>query len=317
MDGHVVVIGASNVDIKGRGTGSVFSRVKNPGKIEISAGGVGRNIAENLSLLGVPTVLLSAMGHEGLSHLILDSTKGSGVDTSRLLYCDDVHSGIFMAIINPRGESDASVSDMSVLSRITPEYVKSNIDAFERASFLVLDADLPEETLILCLTVAKERGIPVCVEPVSTAKAQVIGSMLSDITMTTPNKEELEVMVDRSIVTEEDIINAGAELLERGVKYVIVTLGAEGVYCVSEEFKGFVPSISTIVVDSVGAGDALVAGVVAGFLNNMSIYESLRLGVASATLTLTTGRAVYPALSMDAARDYMKKIPCTSSKNCD
>jgi pseudouridine kinase len=306
--GKVVVVGASNIDIKGRSVSAVYSRMKNPGRIEITAGGVGRNIAENLSRLGIPTVLLTAIGTKDFSSTLVDDTKSAGVDLSRALSVDEKHSGIFMAVINQRGEMESSISDMSILSHITPEYIARNSDVFENAGFVVIDADIPEEALALVVHLAKQRDIPVCVEPVSPAKAKGMLKYINDITITTPNREELEILVGRTIISGEDIQQAGEDLLNLGVRYVIITLGPEGVYCASREFSGFVSSISTMVVDSVGAGDALVGGVVTGFLSDLGFFEAVKLGVAAATLTLMTSNAVNPKMNIYAVRELVGRI---------
>jgi pseudouridine kinase len=307
-EGKVLVVGASNVDIKGRSISAVYSRMKNPGTIKISAGGVGRNIAENLSRLGVKTQLLTAVGQKEFSRIILDETEKAGVDTSRIYLAEEEHSGIFMAVINSRGDLESSISDMSILSFITPEYILSHKDAFDEVQYVVLDADIPEETLELCIKLSKERNIPVCVEPVSPAKAQVMLPYLKDISLTTPNREEVEVLVGRSLQSSEDIKTAGAELLNKGLQYVIITLGPEGVYCTSREFSGFISSVSTVVVDSVGAGDALVGGVVTGFLKGLSFLEAVKWGVAAATLTLRTSQAVSPDISLATIEEIMGRI---------
>ena len=309
MDKKVVVIGASNLDVKGRSVTKTFSRTKNPGKVELSAGGVGRNVAENIARLGIPSLLLSAVGSEGFSDIILNSAKQAGVDTSRVLRTNS-GSGIFLAIINTRGELDASISDMSALNKITPEYILDNSDALNGANYMILDADIPESTLALCLSLAKDRKIPVCIEPVSPAKAHSLTDYLADIDMTTPNREELEAMVNRTLSSEDDIRQAGNELLDKGVNYVVITLGAEGVYCVSKDYNGFIPSIRTMVVNSVGAGDALTAGVVSGFLRDMSFEDSIKLGIASATITITEDGAVSSNLTLPKVMEMMNKIHC-------
>lgn len=307
MDKRVVVLGAANIDVKGRIAVKSFSRTKSPGKIELSAGGVGRNIAENISRLGLPVTLLSAVGNEGFSDIIVKATKSAGVDVSRILKAEST-SGVYMAIINSRGEIDSSVSDMSILSKITPEYLLDNADILDQAGFLVIDADIPEPTLALSLSMAKDRGIPVCIEPVSPAKAQFLSPYLSGVTMTTPNRDELESMLNRTIVSEDDIRNAAYELIDRGVEYVIVTLGAEGVFCASKGYDGFVPSIRTIVVNSVGAGDALVGGTVAGFMQGKEFVDCIKQGIACATVTIMDEKAVSPMLNRGRVKEFIQKI---------
>ncbi|MCQ2736519.1 MAG: carbohydrate kinase family protein [bacterium] len=307
MDKRVVVIGASNIDIKGRSRIKTFSKTKNPGNVEFSPGGVARNIAENLAKLGVGSVLLSAIGNEGFAEKITETTAKAGVDMSRILRCEQ-NSGIFLAVINSRGELDASISDMSILSEITPEYINANIDIIEKASYIVVDADIPDQALSTILSIAKRNFIPICVEPVSPARAHHLGEFLQDITLTTPNKEELESMVGRSVISEDDIKEAGDEIIKRGVKNLIVTLGSEGAYCVSKDFKGFIPSIRTMTVNSVGAGDALVSGTVAGILDGRDFQNAVKLGIACATITLMDEKAVAESLTMELAEKYAEKI---------
>lgn len=307
MDKKVVIIGASNIDIKGKSRIKTFSKTKNPGKVEFSPGGVGRNIAENLARLGINSTLLSVVGNEGFADLLLNSTKKAGVDVSRVLKCER-NSGIFLAIINSRGELDGSISDMGIMSELTPEYIRANIDVIKEADYIVMDADVPDQTLLEVLSISKENSIPICIEPVSPSRAHGIQNYMNGVTLTTPNKEELESLVNRQITDEEDIKEASEELLKMGVENIITTLGSEGAYCASKTFKGFIPSVRTMVINSVGAGDALVAGTIAGLMNGESFEESVKWGIACATITITDEKAVSEKLEKDKVIEIAEKI---------
>lgn len=307
MDKKVVVIGASNIDIKGKSRTKTFSKTKNPGKVEFSPGGVGRNIAENLARLGVNSTLLSVVGNEGFSDLLINSTKKAGVDVTKIKQCER-NSGIFLAIINSRGELDASISDMGIMSEITPEYIKENIDVIKESDYMVVDADIPDQTLIELLSISKEYSIPICIEPVSPSRAHSIQNYMNGVTLTTPNKEELESLVNKQITDEKDIIDASEDLLKMGVENIIITLGSEGAYCASKTFKGFIPSVRTMVINSVGAGDALVAGTIAGLMDGKSFEESVKIGIACATITITDEKAVSDKLTKEKAMGIAEKI---------
>ena len=307
MDKKVVIIGASNIDIKGKSRTKTFSKTKNPGKVEFSPGGVGRNIAENLARLGVHSTLLSVVGNEGFSDLLINSTKNAGVDVSKIKKCEE-NSGIFLAIINSRGELDASISDMGIMSEITPEYIRENIDIIKESDYMVVDADIPDQTLLELLSISKKYSIPICVEPVSPSRAHSIQNYMNGVTLTTPNKEELESLVNRQITDEKDIIDASEELLKMGVENIIITLGSEGAYCASKTFKGFIPSVRTMVINSVGAGDALVAGTIAGLMDCKSFEESVKIGIACATITITDEKAVSDKLTKEKALGIAGKI---------
>ncbi len=309
MDKKVVVIGASNIDIKGKSRVKTFSKTKNPGIVEFSPGGVARNIAENLARLNINSILLSVIGNEGFADLLINSTKNAGVDVSRLLKCER-NSGIFLAIINSRGELDASISDMGIMSNITPEYIRSNLDIIKESNYIVVDADIPDQTLLEILSISQKYSIPICVEPVSPSRAHNIQNYMKGVTLTTPNKEELESLVNRQITDEKDIEEATEDLLKMGVENIIVTLGSEGAYCASKTFKGFIPSVRTMVINSVGAGDALVAGTIAGLMDGESFDNSVKLGIACATITITDEKAVSEKLTKEKAMEIARKITC-------
>jgi len=215
--------------------------------------------------------------------------------------------GVFLAILNPRGDTEAALSDMAILERISPEYLSSKRMILQEADFLVADSDIPEESLVLLLDLASEKGIPVCVEPVSVAKAKSMVPHLSRMYLVTPNREEAEVLVGFPLDGARGIAKAGEELVRRGIHIAIITLGPEGAFFCTKESRGFVPSIPTLVIDSVGAGDALTAGAICGLLRGQSISEAIRTGVAAATLTLGSPRAVSREMSWDALQAILDK----------
>lgn len=290
------MVGACNVDVKGRSDGMLLSHTSNPGSVEVSAGGVGRNVAENLARLGQPTILLSAVGGDAYGQFLLEATRQAGVDTSRVLLAPEMRSCCFVALMNHRGDLEAAVADMGALQKVTVDYLATHEDLVRGASFLVLDADIPEESLLWCLEAAGRYGVPVCVEPISGARARGLVPHLGRITMVTPNREEAEVLVGYPLVTADDIARAGQDLVARGVRWAILTLGSEGVCAASPEGVEFLPSISTVVIDTVGAGDALTAGTVWGLLRGLSFLEAVRRGIVVATLTLGSRLAVHPEL---------------------
>ncbi|MHB2019591.1 MAG: carbohydrate kinase family protein [Candidatus Xenobia bacterium] len=305
----VTVIGGANLDIKGKASGQLVAHTSNPGRVDMSAGGVARNIAENLARLDVRSVLLAAFGKDPWGDMLLDSTRESGVEVGHSLIVSDVPTSLFVALMNHRGDLDSAIADMSIIDSLTPDYLQQKEDVLRQSEFLVLDADLPRESLIWLTRFGRQHGIPLCVEPVSCAKAQRIVDLLPDISMVTPNREEAEVLVGFPLEDMKGISEAGAELLRRGVQWVIITLGPEGVYVASEGQARFLPSIATIVADSVGAGDALTSGVVCGLVHKKPFFESVRMGIAAATMTLMTRDAVSRSLSWKALQEVMERVP--------
>jgi pseudouridine kinase len=293
----VLIIGGSNVDIKGRSRGVLIPHTSNPGTIELSVGGVARNIAENLGRLQVNTTLLTAIGEDEYGTLIRKRTEDSGVNMSEVISSKEHRSSIFMAVLNKKSDLETAISDMVILDLITPEYIKSKENLFQEAAIVVIDVSTPRKTIEAVIDMCQKYEIPLCVEPVSVSKSEYVKDLLDKIDIITPNKDEAEMLVDISIDDMEGVRHAGEILLQKGVKMVVITLGPEGVYLATANQKGFIPSVATLVVDAIGAGDALVGGLIYGLMKGQSEASAIASGVATATITLSSREAVSPELT--------------------
>jgi len=291
----VLIIGGSNVDIKGRSRGVLIPHTSNPGTIELSVGGVARNIAENLGRLQVNTTLLTAIGEDEYGTLIRKRTEDSGVNMSEVISSKEHRSSIFMAVLNKKSDLETAISDMVILDLITPEYIKSKENLFQEAAIVVIDVSTPRKTIEAVIDMCQKYEIPLCVEPVSVSKSEYVKDLLDKIDIITPNKDEAEMLVDISIDDMEGVRHAGEILLQKGVKMVVITLGPEGVYLATANQKGFIPSVATLVVDAIGAGDALVGGLIYGLMKGQSEASAIASGVATATLS--SREAVSPELT--------------------
>ncbi|MEQ8169529.1 MAG: carbohydrate kinase family protein [Candidatus Eremiobacterota bacterium] len=288
----VLIIGGSNVDIKGRSRGVLIPHTSNPGTIELSVGGVARNIAENLGRLQVNTTLLTAIGEDEYGILIKKRTEESGVNMSDVICSKEHRSSIFMAVLNKKSDLETAISDMVILDLITPEYIKSKEHIFQESAIVVIDVSIPRKTIEAVIDMCQKYEIPLCVEPVSVSKSDYVKDLLDKIDIITPNKDEAEMLVDISIDDMEGVRHAGEILLKKGVKMVVITLGPEGVYLATANQKGFIPSVATLVVDAIGAGDALVGGLIYGLMKGQSEASAIASGVATATITLSSREAV-------------------------
>ena len=114
----VVAIGAANIDINGYSTSALLHEESNPGRVELCAGGVARNIAENLARLGVEVELLTALGGDGLQRLIIESCRAAGVGYSYCAVDVTMPSSFYMAVLDCTGEMDVAVCDMPLADKL-------------------------------------------------------------------------------------------------------------------------------------------------------------------------------------------------------
>ena len=312
--GGVVVIGGANIDLRGRPAGRVLERyTSNPGKINVGSGGVGRNIAHNLALLNVPVTLLSAVGDDGEGIRILEETGKAGVKTEQMIISGEHPTGIYLAILDEEGEMEVAVSDMQILEEITVEYLRSKAYLIKESKIVVVDTNIPEESIEYVVDLCNKVKVPLLIEPVSAKKARKlrkvlegsgkgIGSRRWVIDYITPSEDELESILGAEIGGHQNIglVRAAEELKRRGVKKVIVTLGERGIYVScggadegrKEDWNKFMAPYRGEVVDVTGAGDALVAGLVYGIYKGYSMEMAARFGLGAAALTISTKEAV-------------------------
>jgi pseudouridine kinase len=300
-----VVIGAASLDTKGRPRKPLVGGTSNPGYIRISPGGVGRNVAENLARLGVPTVLLSAVGDDSVGKHVLDTTKAGGVDVSRVIVSPDSPSATFLAVNDESGTPVFSIDDMAIMSLVTPKYIYAHRRWIKEASMVVLDANLSPPAIKSAVALASKRDVPICVDPVSVALAPRVKPYLSQLSMVVPNEDEAQVLCGLPARDRFEATAAAQKLVTDGVGIAVITLGDKGlVYATSDE-SGYIPAINIEVTDPTGGGDALTGTVVFGLVNGFSVSEAVRLGVSAATLTLTCPDTVSPHLSLDALYDRL------------
>ena len=299
-DQTVLVIGASSLDVKGRTLNPLVPGTSNQGDIRSSRGGVGRNIAENLARLGVPTILLSAVGSGGAGKRLMDPTAKSGVDISHVLVDPERHTGSYVAILDHRGALEVSIYDMLISHQITPRYLNDRRRLFRDAAMVVIDANLPPATLETIFRLAGKYQVPVCADPTSKNLAHGLRPYLGQLHIVTPNLAEAEALLERGPISGRDeAISAAQQLVAQGVEIAVITLSAMGVCYATSNESGHVPAQSIDVVDLTGAGDALSAATIFGLLEDMSINEAIRLGVSAAALTLQSRETVCQDLSLE------------------
>jgi pseudouridine kinase len=178
--GGVVVIGGANIDLRGSSAGELKRYTSNPGKINVGSGGVGRNIAHNLALLNVPVTLLSAVGDDGEGIRILEETGKDGVKMEQMIISGEHPTGIYLAILDEKGEMDAAVSDMRILEEITVDYLRSKAYLIKESKIVVMDTNIPEESIEYVVDLCNKVKVPLLIEPVSVEKAKKLRKMLGE-----------------------------------------------------------------------------------------------------------------------------------------
>lgn len=290
---YVVVCGGVNMDIGARSFAPLREKDSNPGCVEVSLGGVGRNIAHNLSLLGADVCLLTALGEDGYTAQIERSCEELGIDLSRALRVKDGKTSSYVFIGDERGDMALAVSDMAICEELTSDYFASQLSLLNGAALVVADANLPQPSL---LYLAENCTAPLIVDPVSVSKAEKLAPILEHIHTLKPNKIEAELLSGISIRDEQSLFAAADALLARGVQRVFISLGEQGILAAEGGEKYWQKIFPAQTKNATGAGDALTAALAWSLLKRKPLAESARLGAAAAAIAVEGEETINPAL---------------------
>ena len=293
QQGYAAVLGGINMDISGTPDTTAVPGASDPGRITLTPGGVGRNIAEDLVRLGCPVRMLTALGGDDLSGQLRERCRQAGIDLSLSPVFPEERASTYLCLNDEKGELVGAVSDMRVVDRLTPEVVAPLLPRLEDARLLVLDANLLAETLRY---VAEHTTLPLFADPVSVKKAGRLRGCLSRCTLIKPNRDEAALLSGIPIRTDEDLPLAAGRLLELGVRQVIISLGARGCYWHDGTRDGILPCLPSPIVNTTGCGDSFLAACAVGFLEGRDLEGMARLGLAASAVTAGHEAAVSPRL---------------------
>ena len=291
---RVAVIGGVNMDIGGRPNRPPILHDSNPGTVSLRPGGVGRNIAHNLHLLGIQVSLIAPLGDDMFGRRLLRQCSELGLDMSLSPVLPGEHSSVYLYVSDERGEMALAIADMDITRRLTPELLEPRLPFLNRMDALVLDANLEEETL---LYLAKSVQVPLCADPVSTVKALRLKKLLPGLRLLKPNRLEAEALTG-----EADPESAAAALLDAGCETVFISLGAEGILAAGRGDLLRLPCLSLPVVNTNGAGDAATAALVWAGLRGLDLRQSAEAALLAGALTAACPEANAPSLSELPAR---------------
>lgn len=293
----VLVLGGANMDITATTDAPPAMGDSNPGGIRSAPGGVARNVAENLARLGHDTRLLSAVGDDATGRSLLEATQKAGVDVRGCWVFTGEATSTYVSLHGPAGDLAVAVNDMRILERITPEQLAPHAERVRHAAALVVDCNVTDAALAWLF--ANRGATPVLVDAVSAFKCPRIRPWLAQVHMLKVNRQEAHALCGFPLDSDADIERAVQWLHAQGVRQVVLSLGARGAYWSEQNaghgWHGVLPGD---VVNVSGAGDALMAGLVHGFVHHQTLAESIPFALGCAALTVASEQANHPSLSV-------------------
>lgn len=289
MECKIIVIGAVNMDIGGSPAGELIMRDSNPGSVTLRPGGVGRNIAHDLCLLGADVSLIAAIGGDVYGTAIMESCRAIGMDMSMALVLPERKSSTYLYVNDESGDMQIAISDMEITKCLGREHLEPLMEEINKANAVVIDANLEEDTIRY---ICENCTAPIYADPVSTVKAMKLHSVLDKIYGLKPNAIEAERLSGEAAPEE-----AAKSLVNMGVQRVFVSCGGDGMIIADKNGVISLPAVKTEVINTTGAGDAAAATIVMAGVLGKGIEESAKLAMQAGAMTCRCLEANNPAIA--------------------
>jgi len=305
----IIIIGGITADIEGHPREELLRGESNPGRLSVSYGGVGRNIAENLARMKAPVEFHSVVGDDLIGRNALAELAGLGVDVSGVRVEPEESTAMYLSILDFFGDLELALCNMDALEKISPDFLLEIAKKSKDAGMIALDANLTEAALEYATECFA--GLPLFLDPVSAPKAEHAKKSIGKFHTIKPNRTEAEVLTGMEIMDLSALERAGDWFLNKGVKRIFVTLSAGGVYYCDEKEKVLVrPSTEgPAILSATGAGDAFSAAILYGTTQGFDTEKLLDYAMAAASLSLEARTPVHPQLTVEAILQRMKEKP--------
>ena len=291
---YVTVVGGVNVDIGGQPGGAPVPRDSNPGTVSMSLGGVGRNIAHNMSLLGLDVRMVTAFGDDMNAQKIAASCGELGIDISQSPIIPGGRTSTYLFINDERGDMALAVSDMDIYRHLTPQVLAQRQKLLCASQVVVIDTNIPEESITW---LAENCPAPVFADPVSTAKAVKLKPVLGKLHTLKPNRIEAELLSGVPITDGESLRKAADALLATGLHRVFISLGGDGVFAADRAGGRLrLPALPAGMVNTTGCGDAFMAAIAWAYLQGTDLEGTAKAGLAASAIAMEGSGTINSAL---------------------
>ena len=295
---YVTVVGGMNMDIGGRPFEALVDKDSNPGAVRMSPGGVGRNIAHNMSLLGLDVRLVTAFGDDVYAQKLAAVCGELGIDISQSPVIPGGHTSTYLFISDQTGDMQLAIADMDIYENLTPRVLQGRRQLLDGSQVVVLDTNLPAESI---RWVADNCKAPIFADPVSTAKAEKLRPVLGKLHTLKPNRLEAELLSGVAITDDDSLRRAADTLLETGLHRVFISLGADGVFAADRSGQKLkLPALKGDIANTTGCGDSFMAALAWAYLQGSDLEKSARAGRAASTITMAGADTISSAMSESA-----------------
>jgi ribokinase len=298
---RIAVIGSANIDLT-----TFTDRFPKPGetifgqKFDLGFGGKGANQAVAARLCSADVFMVARVGSDLFGPAAIDNFKKLGIDTSHVKQVDGVSTGVAPIFVEPNGQNRILVVK-GANDEMKPADVDAASDALKNCDCIVLQFEIPLETVYYAVAFARKHGIRCLLNP---APGQPVDmSKLNGLDYFIPNESEAETITGLPVRNVDDAKRCAEKMLANGIRRVIITLGAKGSLLAGNGINEHVPAYTVESVDSSGAGDAFIGSFSVFLAEGLTEQEAVRQANLYAGLSTTgvgTQKSFYDRARFDA-----------------
>jgi ribokinase len=283
---RIAVVGSANTDLI-----TFADRFPRPGEtlfgrnFDLGFGGKGANQAVAARLCGAEVLMIAKVGKDLFGEATIRNFQAFGIDTSHVGVIEDAPTGVAPIFVEPNGQNRIIVVK-GANDRLTPADVDAAAAELSRADTIILQFEVPLETIYHTVHFAREHGIRCIVNPAPALPARLSELIAADYFI--PNETEAEIITGLPVQTIEQATECAASLLQKGFGRVLLTLGERGALLADTTGYAHVAPFTVATVDTTGAGDAFI-GSLAVFLAE-KVPEKEAVARASLYAALSTTR---------------------------
>jgi ribokinase len=283
--GKIVIIGSSNMDMVVKA-----DHIPAPGETLIcgsflmNPGGKGANQAVSVARLGGEPLFICKVGNDVFGKQFTYLFNDEQIDTSFVLSDENLPSGVALITVAKGGENSIVVAS-GANANLFAKDIEPALDEIAQASILLLQLEIPMETVHYAIGYAAARGVKIILNP---APASVLSAeLLRQVDILTPNETEAGMISGMRVTNMETAKKAAAIIRDKGVKNVVVTMGKQGAVVCDQNGCLLSPAPKVEAIDTTAAGDVFNGALAVALSEGKTLEAAARFACEAAAISVT------------------------------
>ena len=301
MGEPIVVFGSFVVDLTSRSNAlPIPGQTILGSSFKMGPGGKGSNQAVAAHRAGANVTLVTKVGKDVFGKVAIDFYTAEGMTTDYILQDNNRETGVALICVDEKSAQNQIVVVPAACSNITLEDVENCRPLIEHAAYILLQHEINFDAQYKVIEIAHAAGSKIVLNPAPAC--DIPDSIMCQLDVVTPNETEAQLLTGVEVKTQSDAEHAAQVFFRKGVKNVVITMGALGAFASDGNRSELLPRIDVNAIDTTGAGDAFNGGFITALSEGMDLFTALRYGNATGALSVTK-MGTAPAMPMRSEID--------------